>query len=487
MRSQDPCRSDPDPERSAAAPWWSRPERWFLLVAVPFGLAFALLTPPGQFADEAHNFRRAYQVSTGVWLGEKWQNEQGRWLAGGVLPRSVVELSRATRHIPFHPEQKIRAEEIRALFDVPLAPDVTERVNFWNTALYSPVPYASQALGIAVGRLFDASPVSLMLLARLFGLAFCIGVSFAAIRTTPFAAWGFTVLALFPQALFYMASPAADGVVGALSRLWLALALRWAFTAGGPIRGTVLAALAALGALVALCKQVYVLLPAAIFLLPADRLGGRRGWLLKSAGVYCAVLLPWAAWSFLATSISVPPVPKPEVDPTEQLALVLGDPFGFAALVGRFAIVRLPQILVETTNSLGWLDVPLPGWIVPTTLAAIAVALVLDRSGEIRFTPLQRLGALGIVLGTVVGAALALYLFWTPPGAPTVYGFMGRYLYPVAPLLLVVAANPPVPASWSPFWNRMVERVAPFLPVVLAVVFVAGNATAVARLIERYY
>ncbi len=129
---------------------------------------------------------------------------------------------------------------------------------------------------------------------------------------------------------------------------------------------------------------------------------------------------------------------------------------------------------------------PLPGWIVLATLAAIAVALVLDRS-EIRFTPLQRLGALGIVLGTVVGAVLALYLFWTPPGAPTVYGFMGRYLYPVAPLLLVVAANPPVPASWSPSWSRMVERVAPFLPVVLAVVFVAANATAVARLIERYY
>jgi uncharacterized membrane protein len=88
---------------------------------------------------------------------------------------------------------------------------------FPSSLAYSPVCYLPQAVGIALGRLFDLPPVALLYLGRLMAVVCTVFLGYAALAATRFFRWPLLLLLLMPMTLFQAASLSADAVTNALS------------------------------------------------------------------------------------------------------------------------------------------------------------------------------------------------------------------------------------------------------------------------------
>jgi uncharacterized membrane protein len=451
-------------------PAW-RPERVFLGLAGPLGLFFIVLTPPFQVADEPAHFLRAYQVSEGTLVGSR----QGP-AAGGPIPASLPAIvSRVgTDRIVFHPDIRQSLDDMRAGFRIPLEPDRRIFAHFGNTVLYGPVAYLPQALGIGVGRLLGLAPLWFVYLGRVANLAVWLALGYWTLRITPLAEWGMFLLFLMPMTLFQAASLSADAPTNGLAALLTAQCARVALAMTGPVTGGVWALVAGLSLAVTLVKPSFALLAALPLLVPPRRFGGPGRYLGHMAAILLPVLLLGVVWLWLVRDLVVP-LNAARPDPPAQLALILAKPARFAMVLVNTLIGQWHTWTMGFVGVLGWLDAPLPEWLVWSYMGTLAAGVV----ASTRLAARPRLWQRGLVLGVWLASAGAIillnYLVWTAVGSDVARGIQGRHLIAAAPLLYV--------GLWDPALQWRSRAWAVVGPVAAAT---AGLVT-VSVLLHRYW
>ncbi|MCP5059200.1 MAG: DUF2142 domain-containing protein [bacterium] len=191
----------------------------FLTLALGFGVAFGIATPPFDSPDEWRHFSRAYVIS------------EGHYQAAGRLPPSQLSvpvdvLAIHELHGPLR-RSHVFLEGFSWLRDpvlprsrIPLVGDASLR----GAGLSSPITYAPQAGFLLLGRQLGLSAAALLYLGRLATLLSWASLCWLAIRVTPTRRWSFTLLCLTPMSLFLAASVSADPLTSGLSLLLLALA-----------------------------------------------------------------------------------------------------------------------------------------------------------------------------------------------------------------------------------------------------------------------
>jgi hypothetical protein len=243
-----------------------------LIVALLFGAAFALLTPPFQVPDEIAHYYRACAIAHGGF----WPPVKGGhgYTAVPIGEREFI----SSRDVPF----------------------VAEKAYVKYPLLFSPLPYLPQAAGCAIGDALHLRPLFTFYLARLMNLLCSLAVVFVAARIA--APWLVMTPALLPMSLFLFGSFSPDALTIAVTFLATTLAL-----AGSP---WVIAAAAAL----ALCKPAYLLVPLLVF--AARR---RAGWIALGvvvAGAFVSTLFIRTSLAFL----------RPGVDDQAQIRFTLHHP-----------------------------------------------------------------------------------------------------------------------------------------------------------------
>jgi uncharacterized membrane protein len=130
-------------------------------------------------------------------------------------------------------------------------------------------------------------------------------------------------------------------------------------------------------------------------------------------------------------------------------------------------------------GKLGYLDVWLPRWVLTTLTATLVLFGVTRdrRESAPRFT-LPEKGLLLMIAGvTGVMVMVLQYLDWVTVGGLDLRGALqGRYVYPVAPALLLVAPRLPLSDRWTQYRPH----------IVIAVYGILLTIT-VATLVTRYY
>jgi len=403
------------------------PPAFFLAVALAAGVPLAFYSPPFQVPDEPAHFLRAYAVSEGRLLA---RNREGR--TGDALPVSLAELvARTSAGIPGHPDRRIDRAALAAARELDLRPEERAFLAFPSAALYSPLPYAPQALGIALGRAAGAGPLALLRLARLANLLAAALLVAAALRVLPAYRWLLAAFALVPMALFLRSSVSADALTFAFAAFLGAHVARLAFSPDAPLRRTDVALVAGSAAALCLTKLPYALLALSVL---AVRGGpGRRGRVFLVAATLAAALAASGAAAWIALSVEEPVRVGAGVDSGAQIAASLAHPFRFAGLVVRNLADRWPGYAVEVLGRLGWLDalVPLPA--LALLALGLAALVFLDGSGELRVEPPRRLLLGGLTVAAAVAIVASQYAMWTPYGAAWIEGVQGRYFHPLAP------------------------------------------------------
>jgi uncharacterized membrane protein len=449
-------------------------ERVYLVLALTFGGAFLVLTPPFQAPDEEAHFRRAYSLSEGRAVCVKQENE-----TGDLQPQGLSAYCAPYAGLAYHTEQKSSLAIIRASADISLDRENREFVAFSNAAMHPPLVYVPQAVGILTARLVSSSVLAAFYAGRLANLLAATALTYLVIRLAPIGKWAFACLALTPITLFLTASFSSDALTNAFSFLFVAQALAYAMRPGERMSNRALAGMAMNGMAIALSKQAYFLLPLCYLMIPIDRLGSPRRYVGGLVLVMGATLLAVAGWGQVVRSIYSPPDITKGINPGDQLRLMLSDPFGFVRVAYR-SMFWSGLWAEEYVGWLGQLDTSLPRWLSVAEYVLLAVICVRDFSPGSGLSLRQALMAGGIACLVGVTLAVVIHATWDAVGSSEIV-LQGRYFIPIGPLVGIAFGRVvgSVPLRWPRLSTSLPAAAALAIPVCLSV--------AVARIHERFY
>lgn len=406
-----------------------RPEIVFVIMGLFFGFIFVFVTPPFQVPDEGTHFKRAYQISTGQFISEKKDN-----LVGGFIPLSINELEGYFMRFT-DKNIKISYKEIVNKLTVRLEPFNTTFGSFPNTALYSPVPYLPQTIGMFVGRVFDLPTLWILYIGRILNLLVWVFLVYYAIRITPVLKWIFLLLALMPMTVYQSASLSADAIVVGLSFLFTALLLSYLVTKKTLALKQILL-LFVLAILITLSKQTYFTIPLMFFLLPLKIFPSAKNY-WRTIGLFIFVVMAtFLGWSCLVNKLYIPL--QTYVDPNAQLSHILHDPLSYTKFVTYYTISWFSGLDPRSViGHLGWLDTYLPLWMISAYKIILIFTFLMETKKIKLFNNIQRIVTWTILVLTALLIVTVMYLTWNPIGSTKIEGIQGRYFIPLLPLLFI--------------------------------------------------
>jgi Predicted membrane protein (DUF2142) len=459
------------------------PERTVLAVGLLGGLLFAFVTPPFQVPDEPAHFRRIYQLAGGV---SPRPGPDGQ--LGFEQPASLETVTNlCVAGVPFHPYRLLPAGVLRAAWRIPLDPGRQQFLPLSLLTPYTLAPYLPQAAVAAAGRWLELRPLAIFYLVRLANLAACLPLVWAAVRIAPFQKWAFAFLALTPMAMFLRSSASADGLTFASALLLSAAvcALAWdppadavprsmqsATHAAPPTTGLgaaaappilpldrhvappakpgarLVACLVGMVGLVAFCKGGYLLVNLLVPAIPRRRLGSAGRW----AAVMGAALALTALGALSSARVAATYFDlfhhAAGVDPRSQIQLVLAHPFDYLGFLVTDYVVHLPRYAAEFVGNFGWLDTPLPLYVlIPYALLLLALALF-GGDAATAMPRRLRLAAAAVVASGLLFVSTSQYVSWTPVGAHHIDGPQGRYFLPFAAAGILLAYSRRLARRW---------------------------------------
>jgi uncharacterized membrane protein len=317
--------------------------------------------------------------------------------------------------------------------------------DFPGAVIYSPAGYVPQIAAVWTASALRLPVEATVRLGRILNAALTLFLFLLALRIAPAGRLFLLLLALMPMTAAMAASLGQDGLVLGTCAVAIALALRARRERRWSRRALLL--LAACGAVLALTKIVYVpLILLALFPLPSG--AARARWLgAPLALTFASAVLAFAWLRGNAASVvrHAPGIP----DPGGQIAFLKAHPADFLVVLSNTAVERSGWIAMSAFN-FGWLTVG------PVILAAVlaggALAAAWWRGEPAEALPDRAWRSWAAALTLVVTAAVAatMYIAATPVAEPIVHGLQGRYLLPLLPVVLLVAARRR--GRWSGPW-----------------------------------
>jgi hypothetical protein len=428
-------------------------DRWFLAVAVPFGLFLAVATPPMQELDSITHLPRVDRIAAGH-LVERVDGE------GRVEPR----IDGCVHGFMTHHMARGLADESLDVGGNWEAVPCTESTTWGipNSAITSPVPYLAAAAGYAVAEGFGAGVNVRYLAARLVGLAVYVGAVWAAIRVAPRGRSVLFAVAVLPSSLALAAGVAADATAIWTAILAVALVLR---TRDEP-SPRLLGALAVTLVVLALAKNLYGPFVLLLLLVPAAAFPGRSARLRYLGAAGAAVVAVTALWAAYASTIHYR-IELLGIDSEAAARFVADHPLRFlrSAWNGLWHPFVRDVTLPGMVEVLGGLRQPrvehiygdlAPLWLVGLAAVVLALAILADpgplrapdRRGRAQVAAVTAAIAVSCTLLVFLGLALTA----NPPGAGILVWTQGRYFLPLLPLLALAAGRrPPRPevVGWA--------------------------------------
>jgi uncharacterized membrane protein len=447
----------------------------FLLVAAVFGLMFLVVLPPLQAPDEFGHFYRAFGISQGTFVARPFT----------PVPSTVRQL---TQVFPVHLEEqrKLTPDAITARLDDPLQSSAIEGVRNEGTNLNFWLPYIPSAVAIRLGTLFEASPVSLLYLARTANLASFLLLTWQALRLIPSTGLLLLPVTLLPMVIHQGASVSWDSIAFGVAFLFSAVVMHHAYErADKPLTRSQLAMLAGLIVVVALSKINFCLLPL-LALLPDAKFGGRRARLLclfAAASIAFGSGMLWQAFNRENLLLFQTAVQRRGIDFPDNIRHYYYNAGYVINAIVRTAWFNGPIYLTNLAGTFGWMAVYLPVW-----AATACTTVMLGNAwlgGRAIALSLQARAILLAVVVLGVGSVLsAMWMAETPEpyiretllrDFGTLPGIQGRHFVPIAfPFLLLI--------SWSRIRLRSVV-----LTMATAGVAAAACTAGLAAILRTYY
>lgn len=454
------------------------PIKFFALTSIFFGLLFIALTPPFQAPDETVHFYRSYQISTLHFVVDQGPNGK----AGGVLPKSLSEtviLTTTNPSLSFMPASKYNIKKTYHALSIDQNDKKSIFYDFSGTALYPPVTYIPQAVGVGLARILDSPPIIMLYAGRLFNLIAWILIISLSIKLIPFKKWALVFIALIPMAVFQASSLSADVMTIGFVFLFVSYCF-YLVKSNKKLTSTNVLLLLTFSIVMVLCKQImFVFLPL-VLLLQNGQFRSPRLAVFTKLLIIIVPLMLLAIWIYIMHGIDVTSTYTNQQNPSSQIKFVLLHPFNFLEVMwNTYFFVWSDTITRSFIGDFGWVDTPLSESITSLGYIGFAFALFANEEASGKFkvwlSNRQKLFIIGLALLYWFAISGALYAYYNPVGFNIIVGLQGRYFFPIAICLVPIFYS-----SWLKASKRSYQNITIYLPIFLLL------ASAI-TIFNRYY
>jgi uncharacterized membrane protein len=407
-----------------------QPQKFFVIIALFFGIFYAYFTPLFQGPDEPSHFLSISRLSNG-YLRANFENGS----FGTRADQGSLELFNFVPNLAGQSKYNY-ADQIERLLKI--NPD-NESSAFITTvgAAYSPASYLPYIITFKIMSIARVNPFMIFILLRLVGLFIWVWLTYLAIKIIPKGKWIMTTLALLPMTLFISSVISADTLTNGF--LFLVVSMVF-FGISKPKEVSKKYLLALFGAVILLgiSKQTFFIVSLLIFAVPKPDYISKKMYYaaIILTIVSCAALS--ICWQVFIGNWSVSPIPG--VSPGAQMKFLVSRPLSAVKVLwNTFLPTGSNSIYISFIGVLGLIDVSLPIWITFGWVIALFKSLGTVKKNAVSILNRWQKGifiSISILLASAM--LLGLYLTWTPVGGGSIQGIQGRYLIPVFAILIPV-------------------------------------------------
>ena len=321
-----------------------------------------------------------------------------------TVPKSLLQLNSLSFQ---KADIKNPQSKIKTLLELKLKPnEKNQHFSYWYI-----IPYIPQSIGILLGKIFEAPPIILLYLGRIFNLVIVALIIYLAIRIIPVFKWEMVLLATMPMAITQIASNSYDATMIGLAFLLIALILNIKFSHVHGIQKRTLVALFMVSILLAMCRPIYIPMVFLIVLIPLSKFKSKKQYFLLLFLLMLSVFIAPFVVKILRLLIdsSNQYIPMPWLDHNAQIEFILDDPLRFAGILWNTCFISLRTFYLDSfVGILGWLDNPLPKQLINSYLLVLVANAIFTKHKIIKFTFFDR-AVLFVVFSGIILATEILY------------------------------------------------------------------------------
>ncbi|MGN1300028.1 MAG: DUF2142 domain-containing protein [Clostridia bacterium] len=398
-------------------------EKIFLCMGLIFGLTFVFINLPQVRYDEHAHLWKAYELASGKIISS----------ATHEFPSSLRNLFE--NEDGSYPNRHMTYETIKEQMNVKLDKNETEPMSVGYTGSLTPISYMPQMIGAFIGKLFNAKPIILLWIVRIFNLIAYITLIYWAIKLMPSKKWKkiLLIISLFPMSLNLAASSSPDAVILSWTLLAIAYTMKLKYSKENiNVKQTVM--LGIMYMIPAVCKVVYIPLVLLFWTLPKDKFKNSKERVCHFILCSLIVVVPYLVLNKIAKmgnyDIAI------RANALENLLFTFADPLRALNTVVSSVYSQLSTWLFEMIG--GWNTVG----IISIIILLLAVFISVDEEDdddEYKLTKRDIIIIMIIIAIEVVGVIAAMYIGWTQAKETVIDGVQGRYFLPIIPLIMILA------------------------------------------------
>ncbi len=392
-----------------------RSDKRYIAILAVTGLLYTLVVPYSQVSDDIHHFSRVFEISEGYIISPMTWCETGKLSPGNL--ESGVGFGDPYSEIIKGWKETLDYENMT-------------QYGSNNTALYSPVAYIPQLIGVWIGRVLTNRVMFIVTLSRLSALLCGLFMLWIAFRIIPVDKGILATITFIPIFINEMCSPSLDSFVNAYTLLFFAVICtcvisedvlspaKWWFIFLSPF-------------ILGMSKVVYLPFIILLFAIPYERFGTKmKKWLTIAASSIPTIIL--YAWWTRKTSPFIDEF-MDSADHKAQITYVFAHP------------VEYVQVILRTLktwgdfyfwgmfgDSLGWVQNIHINKVYLIAFLIIFVIMAVKAPHHKILENRKFVISLIVVVIMVFGLTFsALYAQFNVVASPIIYGIQGRYFLPI--------------------------------------------------------
>lgn len=406
-------------------------------------ILFFICMPALKSHDEDAHWFRIYDISQGNLLTSCKYNyvfEQEGNYPVGKFPKAVFDLREKIY---------VEGESVTELLNLEINENEAIYIAMPTTAIYSPIQYMPQALGVFIANIFTNKPIIMYYVARLFNALLTVGLIYLAIKFMPFGKKAILIVASIPIALEGCLSLSPDAMTIAMCLLFTAYIFYLKFNDSKTsitLEDKIIIAL--LGSIVALCKIVYLPIVGLVLLLPKNKFKSKKEQITTMALVILIAVIINLTWLSIAGQYLAE---YKEGMPVNQVQTLLKNPIEYIkVLLYSMDLNGSKYLLSMFGGEIGLNECLLLHSVVPYTFIFLTMIIALfDESIKNKFDKYSCIIMALIVLAVIGLVFTSLYIQWTNEESTSIRGVQGRYFLPILPLIIMLLSKIKVSTKYT--------------------------------------
>lgn len=397
---------------------------WFIIPTIY--IMFMLVMPAFKSHDEPFQWFRMQAICNGQILAQVSMNQPVAEIRKDIFDATSL-----------HPENINYSYIIEKLTNDTSNKEDIAKALIPTTAVYSPIQYLPQMLGITIGKTIFDNAMFMAYAGRIVNMLVSILILYMAFKKMPFGKIGLLVSMCLPIAVEDFTSLSADALTISICYLFIAYVLSIVFSEARQINKKDIAVLLVSSVILALCKIVYLPIVGLVLLLTRDKFKTRKTQIISIVGILTIATIFNLLWLKIAnTYLEL----YENGRSTTQLAILLQNPFGYLQRV----IYTIAMCIFDYTNSLfgielGWNEFARMNYLLPLSMLTLFIFVnICDNTLKVKLTKYQNIIICLIVLAVIGLIFTSLYIQWNDPENIVITGIQGRYFIPIIPLIITL-------------------------------------------------